>query len=200
MGIETLQLHPLWHGRIDCIVHEWESTCQIQDAKPRGRPRTVTLPIQEFIDVRTVQDTHLSCQALSVQIAERFHIPVSIRNVSRYRRLMRFHYRPARHTQQLTMMLWNWGDNKRLDWPKVRPANSGYFNCLSNYLTELSASLHKSLRKPARIMSTSLFEQISELLPQRVGQSWKAINVFCLTVAMIDSVTRPSEAIFQMTD
>jgi transposase len=26
------------HGRIDDIVHEWESTGQRQDAKPRGRP------------------------------------------------------------------------------------------------------------------------------------------------------------------
>jgi hypothetical protein len=26
------------HGRIDCIVHEWESTGQIQDEKPRDPP------------------------------------------------------------------------------------------------------------------------------------------------------------------
>jgi transposase len=90
------------HGRIDRIIHEWESTGQIQDAKPRGRPRTVTLPIQEFIDVRTIQDTHLSCQAFSAQIAERFHPPVSTRTVDRYPRPMHFHYQPAQHSQSLT--------------------------------------------------------------------------------------------------
>jgi DNA-directed RNA polymerase specialized sigma54-like protein len=79
------------HGRIDCIVHEWESTVQIQDAKSRGRFRTLTRPIQKFIDVRTIQDAELSCQALAAQIAERFHIPVSARTVNRYRRLMHFH-------------------------------------------------------------------------------------------------------------
>jgi hypothetical protein len=93
---------PVGHGRIDHIVHEWESTGQIQDAKPRGRTRTATFPIQEFIDVRTIQDTHLSCQAFSAQIAERFHSPVSTMIVNGCPRLIHFHSQPARHTQSLT--------------------------------------------------------------------------------------------------
>jgi transposase len=73
MGFSKMKIAEVLHvryGRIHYIVHEWESIGQIQEAKPRGRPRTVTLPIQEFIDVRTIQDAHLSCQALSTQIAE----------------------------------------------------------------------------------------------------------------------------------
>jgi transposase len=100
MGFSRLKiaegLH-VGHGRIDSTLDEWKSTGPIRDAKPSGRPRTVTLPIQEFINVRTIQGARLSCQALSAQIAERYHIPVSTRTVNRYRRLMHFHYQPARH-------------------------------------------------------------------------------------------------------
>jgi transposase len=105
MGFSRLKIADvlyMGHDRIDCIVHEWESTGKIQDVKPSGRPRTVGLPIQEFIDVQTIQDAHLSCQALSAQITERFHIPISTRAVNRYRTLMHFHYQRARHTQSLT--------------------------------------------------------------------------------------------------
>jgi hypothetical protein len=95
MGFSRLKIAGVLHverSHIDRIVHEWELTRQIRDATPRGRLRIVTLPIQEFIDARTIQDAHLSCQALSAQISERFQIPVSTGTVNHYWRLMHFHY------------------------------------------------------------------------------------------------------------
>jgi hypothetical protein len=54
MGLSRLKIAEVLHvghSMIDRIVHEWESTSQIQSAKSGGRRRTVTLPTQEFIDV-----------------------------------------------------------------------------------------------------------------------------------------------------
>jgi hypothetical protein len=51
MGLSRLKIAEVLHVGHGGVVHEWESTGQIQDAKPRGRPRIFTLPIQEFIDV-----------------------------------------------------------------------------------------------------------------------------------------------------
>jgi hypothetical protein len=48
------------------------------------------------------EDSHLSCQAFSAQIAERFHPTVSTRAANRSPRLMHFHYQPAQHAQSLT--------------------------------------------------------------------------------------------------
>jgi hypothetical protein len=42
-----------------------------------------------------------------------------------------------------------------LDWPKIGPANDGYFNFLSHALIEMLVSLQKSFSELGRIMSTS---------------------------------------------
>jgi hypothetical protein len=73
----------------------------VPDPLPRGPRKKVTKAILDFIDVRTLQQAHLSSARLAVEICGTFHVHLDPSTIAYRRKQLRFHYQPLRHSQEL---------------------------------------------------------------------------------------------------
>jgi transposase len=87
--------------RVTNALKSFADSGVITEPLPHGPGKKITKVILDFIDIRTLQDAHLSSSHLAGQISDRFRISITPRSVAFQRQMMGFHYEPPRHTQEL---------------------------------------------------------------------------------------------------
>jgi hypothetical protein len=87
--------------RVSHVLKDFTNTGIVPEPLPRGPRRKVTKAILSFIDIRTLQQAHLSSAQLTAEICGRFHVHLDPSTIAYKRRQLNFRYQPPRHTQEL---------------------------------------------------------------------------------------------------
>jgi hypothetical protein len=87
--------------RVTNALKSFAASGIIPEPLSRGPRKKITKAILDLIDIRTLQDAHLSSSLLDGEISDRFRISITPRSVAFQRQMMGFHCQPPRHTQEL---------------------------------------------------------------------------------------------------
>ena len=104
-GYTYAQIAELLHvgvHRIGNVLHYFHKTNEIPKPSKRGRHPKITQSMKEYIEIKTLQDAHLSSRCLAVELKNTFNQSISSQYVSKIRNDLRFKFSPPKHDQELT--------------------------------------------------------------------------------------------------
>ena len=98
-GMSQLEISKDLHvgtKRIGRAISVFNKTNEIPKPLKRGRPQVISDDIRKYIEIKTLQNASLTSVAISRNVQDNFHIPISQQYVSQIRNELKFHYRPPK--------------------------------------------------------------------------------------------------------
>ena len=90
------------YGRINNTIDEYEKSKEIPQSKKIGRPPKNTPEVMKYVSDKTIQNRFLSCQDISNQIKEDNVADISPSSVYRYKKQLKFEFKPPKIRQALS--------------------------------------------------------------------------------------------------